>query len=53
MTATVSIGPARFLHEELAQASPDLLRELLATFVNAPLSAQADSVCGTEYGSQR
>jgi transposase-like protein len=38
------------LKEELAEASPDLLRELLTTFVNALLSAQADSVCGADYG---
>ena len=52
MTAVPSIDPARFLHEELAQASPDLMRELLTTFVNALLSAQADSVCGAEYGTR-
>jgi transposase-like protein len=46
MTVGSSIDPARFLQEELAEASPDLLRELLTTFVNALLSAQADSVCG-------
>ena len=50
MTVGPSIDPARFLDEELAQASPDLMRELLATFVNALLSAQADSVCGAGYG---
>jgi transposase-like protein len=50
MTVGPSIDPARFLKEELAEASPDLLRELLTTFVNALLSAQADSVCGAEYG---
>ena len=51
MTVRPSIDPARFLHDELAQASPDLLRELMAGFVNALLSAQADAVCGAEYGS--
>ncbi|KRC91052.1 transposase [Terrabacter sp. Root85] len=50
MTAKTSIDPAAFLHEQLAQASPDLMRELLSTFINALLSAQADSVCGAEYG---
>jgi putative transposase len=40
------------LEEELAEASPYLLRELLTTFVNALLSAQADSVCGAEYGAR-
>jgi len=52
MTATPSIDPEQFLHEQLAQASPDLMRELLETFVNALLSAQADSVCGAEYGAR-
>ena len=52
MTAVPSIDPARFLREELAQASPDLMRELFTTFVNALLSAQADTVCGAEYGAR-
>jgi transposase-like protein len=52
MTANPSIDPAVFLHEQLAQASPDLMRELLGTFINALLSAQADSVCGAEYGTR-
>ena len=52
MTANPSIDPARFLHDELSQASPDLMRELLGTFINALLSARADAVCGAEYGTQ-
>jgi putative transposase len=52
MTAKPIIDPSVFLHEQLAQASPDLMRELLATFINALLSAQADSVCGAEYGTR-
>ena len=52
MTATPSIDPEAFLHEHLAQASPDLMRELLTSFINALLSAQADTVCGAEYGSR-
>src|SRR6478609_10768181 len=52
MTANTSIDPAVFLHEQLVQASPDLMRELLGTFINALLSAQADSVCGAEYGTR-
>src|SRR5512132_1408330 len=50
MTAPSSIDPARFLDEELAQASPDLLRQLLTTFINTLMSAEADAVCGAEYG---
>ncbi len=52
MTASSSIDPARFLDEQLAQASPDLMRELLTTFVNALLSAQADAVCGAGYNER-
>ncbi len=28
------------------------MRELLGTFINALLCAQADSVCGAEYGTR-
>ena len=52
MTATPSIDPDVFLQEHLAQASPDLMRELLSTFINALLSAQADTVCGADYGAR-
>jgi putative transposase len=51
MTVTPSIDPARLLEEQLAQASPDLLRELLTTFINTLMSAEADSVCGAAYGA--
>jgi hypothetical protein len=39
----VSLSPER-------AASPDLMRSLLATVINALLSADADAVCGAEYG---
>ena len=50
MTVNPSIDPARLLEEQLAQASPDLLRELLGTFINTLMSAEADAVCGAAYG---
>ena len=50
MTVRSSIDPARLLEDQLAQASPDLLRELLGMFINTLLSAEADAVCGAEYG---
>ena len=50
MTAPMSIDPARFLHEQLDQASPDLMRDLLSTFIDALLSAEADAVCGAGWG---
>src|SRR6187200_1145937 len=51
MTVDPSIDPARVLEEHLAQASPDMLRELLGSFINTLLSAEADAVCGAEYGT--
>ena len=50
MAVKPSIDPARLLDEQLAQASPDMLRQLLQMFINTLLSAQADAVCGAEYG---
>ena len=47
MTAPSSIDPARFLHEQLESASPDLLRSMLTTFINTLMSAEANAVCGT------
>lgn len=50
MTAPHFIDPTRFLSEQLEQASPDLMRQMLQTFINALLSTDADAVCGAEYG---
>ena len=47
MAVAPSIDPARFLEEHLAQASPGLSREMLTTFINTLLSA--DAVCGADY----
>jgi transposase-like protein len=49
--ATPSIDPARFLHEHLAAASPDLLRSLLTTFIDTLMSTEADAICGAEFGT--
>ena len=51
MTVSPSIDPARLIEEQLAQASPDLLRELLTSFINTLMSAEADAVCGAAYGT--
>ena len=50
MTVNPIIDPARLLEEQLSQASPDLLRDLLATLINTLMSAEADAVCGAAYG---
>ena len=51
MTVNPSTDPARMLEEQLARASPDLLRELLTTFINTLMSTEADAVCGAAYGT--
>ena len=52
MTVTPSSIDLRgLLEEQLLQASPDLIRDLLQMFINTLLSAEADAVCGAEYGT--
>jgi putative transposase len=46
MTAGSSIDMSGWLHEHLDQASPDLLREMVRSFAQALMSAEADVVCG-------
>ena len=50
MTAPHIVDPARLLGEALTDASPDLMRSLLQTMINALLSADADAVIGAEWG---
>ena len=50
MTAPHIVDPARLLGQALSDASPDLMRQLLASVINALLSADADAVCGAEWG---
>ena len=50
MTAPHIVDPAGLLGEALSEASPDLMRSLLQTMINALLSADADAVVGAEYG---
>jgi transposase-like protein len=50
MTAPHIVDPGRLLGQALSDASPDLMRHLLGTVINSLLSADADSVCGADYG---
>jgi transposase-like protein len=52
MAAPHSVDPAALLEQHLADASPDLLRQMIATFANAMMSAQADQICGAGYGER-
>ena len=44
MTAPHIVDPARVLGNLLADASPDMMRQLLQTMINALLSADAASM---------
>jgi putative transposase len=50
MTAPHIVDPAGLLAEALGDASPDLMRQLLQTMINALLSADADAVAGAQWG---
>jgi transposase-like protein len=52
MTAVPSIDLSDWLSEQLTQASPDLLRAMLSTFVQALMGAEADAVCGAPFGAR-
>ena len=50
MTAPHIIDPQRLLVEALTDASPDLMRQMLQTMINALLCADADAVAGARIG---
>jgi putative transposase len=52
MTNIQPIDPSKVLSEQLSAASPDLLRNLMSTFIQALMSAEADTVCGAGYGER-
>src|SRR5690348_17683578 len=52
MAARPSIDLSGWLSEQLAQASPDLLRGMVKTFAEALMGAEADAICGAPYGER-
>lgn len=50
MTAPDSLPLHALAEENLAAASPDLLRAMVKTFADALMSAEADALCNAEYG---
>ncbi len=52
MAAPPSIDLSGWLSEQLGQASPDLLRQMLRTFVDALMGADVDAICGAPYGER-
>jgi len=52
MTTAHDIDLRRLVEDRLTGASPDLLRELLSMFIDALMSAEADVLCGADYGQR-
>ncbi len=52
MTSVEPIDPSKLLSDQLAVASPDLLRNMMSTFIQALMGAEADTVCGAGYGER-
>jgi transposase-like protein len=52
MAAPSSIDLSGWMSEHLEQASPDLLRAMLSTFVEALMGADADAICNAPYGER-
>ena len=50
MTVTASIDPALPWIEQIERAEPDVLRALLKAVVEALMGAEADAICGADYG---
>src|SRR5829696_569852 len=52
MTTAHDIDLPTVLAERLTTCHPDVLRELLATFIHTLMGAEADALCGAEYGQR-
>jgi len=47
-----TVDPLVWLGKHLEEADTDLLREMLRTFIQHLMSAQADAICGAPYGER-
>jgi hypothetical protein len=47
-----TMDPADWLGKQLQAASPDLLREIVTTFVAQLMNAEAEALCGAGYGER-
>src|ERR1700745_940313 len=52
MTTVHDIDWPQLLSERLTATHPDVLRELLATFLHTLMGAEADASCRAEYGQR-
>ncbi|MGH7693275.1 MAG: IS256 family transposase, partial [Candidatus Dormibacteria bacterium] len=50
--ASTSIEPSRWIRKQLEGADPELLRDLLQGVVEQLMGAEAQAICGAEYGER-
>lgn len=50
--ATTSMDMLAWMRKQLEEAHPDLLREMVGSFAQALMGAEAQARCGAEYGEQ-
>lgn len=49
--APYHIDSSAYLEDLLAEASPDVMRQMMQDFINSFLSGQVDSECGADYNT--
>ena len=47
-----TLDPVVWLRKHLEEADTDLLREMVATFIDRLMGAEADAICGAPYGER-
>jgi len=52
MTAPNSVDVAAVLRQQVTDGHPDVLRTMITAFANALMSADADAICGADYGQR-
>jgi putative transposase len=52
MAVSDSVDPAGWFAEQIGVCEPDLLRKMVKTMAEALMSAEADAICGAEYGQR-
>jgi transposase-like protein len=52
MAVSDSVDPGTWFAEQIGACEPDLLRQMVKTMAEALMSAEADAVCGAEYGER-
>jgi putative transposase len=50
--AATSMDVVAWLRNQLQETNPDLLREMVGTFAESLMSAEADALCGAAYGER-